>query len=104
MNDSPPDTPQCEHSHTDPHDFVTCQELAGFLDDYIDGKLPDVTLEQFEEHLSVCPPCVDYIESYKQTVRLARRCLCEDAIAPPPTDVPASLISAIMSSRTRPES
>lgn len=97
------DAPQCEHSHNDPHDFVSCRDMAAFLDDYIDGKLPEHTRQQFEEHLAVCPPCIDYIESYRRTIHMTRQCLCEDQASPPPKDVPEGLISAIIQSQTKAE-
>ena len=46
---------------------MTCQELADFIMDYVDGNLPDVQHRTFEEHLAVCPSCIEYLKSYKTT-------------------------------------
>jgi anti-sigma factor RsiW len=51
---------------------MTCQELAEFLMDYLDGRLSDGLKAQFEEHLAECPDCVRYMLSYQQTVRIGK--------------------------------
>jgi len=40
---------------------MTCRELVDFLMDYLNGELGGGERETFDEHLTICPACVDYI-------------------------------------------
>ena len=76
---------------------VTCRELIDFLDDYVAGELPPEQAALFERHLAVCPSCVAYLASYRETIRLAR-----GAAEPPAVeDVPPELLTAILATVTR---
>ena len=77
---------------------MTCREMVEFLMGFTNGELPPAEARVFEEHLTQCPPCLDYLESYKTTVQLGRDvCLAPDG--PPPDEVPAELIEAILAAR-----
>ncbi len=80
--------------------MLLCSELAQFLDDYLDGKLEGETLEKFEAHLKLCPPCVQYIESYKSTIHMTHKALCECEEDEAPKEVPEALVQAILHSCT----
>lgn len=80
--------------------MLTCREFADFLMAYIDAELPHDQREAFEDHVRICPPCVNYLETYRETVRLGR-CLCEDEDGPPPGDAPEALVAAILAARRR---
>jgi anti-sigma factor RsiW len=73
----------------------TCQEVIDFLMAYIDGELPPEQRAAFDAHLAACPSCVNYLESYKRTIRLAR------AIGPSeePPAVPESIVKAALAAR-----
>jgi anti-sigma factor RsiW len=75
---------------------MTCREVAAFLLDYVEGALPDGQHSEFERHLAHCPPCVEYLASYRRTVELTR-----DATAPEPetTAIPEALVAAILKAR-----
>jgi hypothetical protein len=60
--------------------------------------LPAPTVLKFEEHLEVCVACVEYLHSYRETIRLAGEAW-DDQIAI--DDVPPQLIDAILAARTR---
>jgi predicted anti-sigma-YlaC factor YlaD len=51
---------------------VTCRELASFLVDYLEGGLSPEVRRAFDEHLSLCPNCVRYLEQYRGTVAVGR--------------------------------
>ena len=51
---------------------MTCHELSDFLLDYVSNELPDATREMFERHLSVCPDCRRYLDSYRKTIAMSR--------------------------------
>ena len=77
--------------------YITCRELISFMDDYVAGGLPPAKVVEFERHLKVCPSCVAYLASYRETIRLARA-----AVAPPAVeDVPPELLTAILATVTR---
>ncbi len=80
--------------------MLTCREIADFLIDYLDGALPVKQRVVFRAHLTICPPCRDYLEQYRSTVDLGRDAFCDDAPdAAPPIDVPEELVQAILKAR-----
>ena len=77
---------------------MTCRELADFIGDYLSGEIPAETRRQFDQHLSRCPNCVNYLASYKTAVELGRRAF-EDEDAAIPAEVPEELVRAIIAAR-----
>lgn len=77
----------------------TCREVIDFLAAYLDGELPERVRSDFERHLTLCPECVHYLESYRETIRLGRE--AHDGGGPAPEEVPEELILAILASRVR---
>lgn len=82
--------------------MMTCRELADFLMAYLDGELPARQHQVFEEHTGLCPPCKNYLDTYKETVQLGKS-LCRDPEGPVPEDVPEELVRAILSARRQPD-
>lgn len=75
----------------------TCREVIDFLGQYVEGELPEAQRSEFERHLELCPPCVRYLDSYRDSIRLAR-----DACAEAPTEAPPeSLVRAILAARAK---
>lgn len=70
---------------------MTCQEVADFLVDYVDGDLPSPVHQQFEAHLGVCPECVTYLRQYRDTIRLVAG-VSDDMMA----EMPDDLVRAIL--------
>jgi anti-sigma factor RsiW len=79
---------------------LTCQELVEFLADYLSGELPDQHRAAFNGHLAECPPCVAYMKSYREAVRLGKLVVSDDGSVPP--DVPEALVEAILAARPKP--
>ena len=77
---------------------MTCREFVEFLMDYLSGELAAEVRGQFEWHLSACPNCVRYMDTYKATVTLERIAFGEDEEVP--ASVPEELIRAILAART----
>lgn len=74
--------------------MMTCEQLIEFLADYRSGELPEDKREVFEQHLKLCPPCVKYLDTYCETVEMAKdACKCDES-APP--KMPEPLIQAIL--------
>lgn len=79
--------------------MISCKECIEFLDDYLAGEVPPSVLENFEKHLSLCPPCRDFIDSYRKTIEVTR-CACREADEKANCDdVPPALIQAILQAR-----
>ncbi len=76
---------------------MTCRELYGFLDEFLDGILDASTRRHFENHLERCFACRKYLATYRATLQAARGSEWADA---PPAEVPEELIHAILASRT----
>jgi len=76
---------------------VNCREICEFLMDYVDGELPEHVKACFDMHLSQCPPCVEYMRTYRQTIVIAKSCCCDEAAKLP--EVPEPLIQAILKAR-----
>ena len=71
------------------HDEVTCQRLIlVYLVDYEDGTMPEPDRRQLEEHFSHCPPCVEFLDSYRATGRTLKMLK--------PRDVPKNLADAVI--------
>ena len=82
---------------------MTCQEMADFILDYIEGNLADVERTTFEKHLSKCPSCIAYVRSYK-TTQVVLDDLCCECRDETPREVPEELINAILKARAAAES
>lgn len=52
-----------------------CKDCVDLLGDYVDGSLPADRAKALEEHLSLCPPCITFVRTYKATRRLCRHAL-----------------------------
>jgi anti-sigma factor RsiW len=77
---------------------MTCRECADFLMEYLEGGLLDAEREVFEAHLRACPPCVVYLDTYRETVRMGREvCGGDDE----PAEVPEALVAAVLATRAQ---
>ena len=47
-----------------------CQAIFAMLSEYLDGQLPPATCEELERHIRDCPPCVEFLDSLKKSVKL----------------------------------
>jgi anti-sigma factor RsiW len=80
--------------------YITCREVLDFIMAYLDGELSTEQRHEFDRHLGVCPSCVNYLETYKATILLGKRAMCEDEPAAS-GDIPESLIQAVRAARLR---
>lgn len=78
--------------------MMTCREVYGFLDEFLDGVLDVLTQQSFERHLERCPACRKYLTTYEATVKIARE--SERADEPVQTEAPDDLVQAILTSRS----
>jgi anti-sigma factor RsiW len=76
---------------------MTCRQLTSFIADYLSGELDAEIKDSFERHLTLCPNCVQYVADYERAMALGRQ-VYDDADSPA-TDVPETLIAAILAAR-----
>ncbi len=74
---------------------MTCRDFVSFLLDYVEGALPPHERRRFDEHLSVCPDCVEYLAQYLDVIRAGKLAFADDL----PEEVPDQLVDAILSVR-----
>jgi len=78
---------------------LTCREIAEFLLGYLERDLDEQVLAEFDTHLGHCPPCGHYLEGYRETVELVRRCgraECDTSSKPSWPPPPEDLVQAIL--------
>jgi len=56
------------------------------LEQYSLGALPESELENFEEHLLVCPSCQDRLAEIDRFIRAFRNAITEIEVSPPPSE------------------
>jgi anti-sigma factor RsiW len=76
---------------------MKCREFVEFIMEYLDGGLADGERRVFEGHVDRCPACLNYLDTYRETIRLGSSVCASDADVPP--DVPEELVQAILSAR-----
>jgi anti-sigma factor RsiW len=47
---------------------MTCRELVEVITDYIEGTMPSHDRERFDQHLTECPYCVNYVDQMRETI------------------------------------
>ena len=77
---------------------MNCREFVAFLMAYLEDELPSAEREAFRGHMTDCPGCVTYLDTYRETVRLGQE-ICADPEGPVPEDVPETLVAAILEAR-----
>lgn len=55
--------------------MISCRQLIEFCLDYVEGALPQSEQVDFRRHLSLCPDCVTFFETYQKTPELLREVL-----------------------------
>jgi anti-sigma factor RsiW len=66
-----------------------CKDCVDLLGEYVEGTLPPDRAKELEDHLSLCPPCITFVRTYKAT-----RGLCRQALA---AEMPQELMSSLAS-------
>jgi len=74
---------------------LACVDGVELLMDYLEGALPPADRDAIESHVSGCPRCIAFVESYRQTPRILR----EATTAALPEDLAESLRRFLASRR-----
>jgi anti-sigma factor RsiW len=51
-------------------DDLDCIELVELVTDYLEGRLSEEDRRRFDDHLSRCGGCTNYVEQFRETIRL----------------------------------
>jgi anti-sigma factor RsiW len=57
---------------------MNCRELVELLLEFLAGELKADCCEEIRRHLSHCPPCEAYFESYRITITLSKNLPCRE--------------------------
>ena len=57
--------------------MFSCKDSVNLLMDFLDGEMKPEDEAHLQEHLSGCPPCVDFLKTYRATPSLCRRALAK---------------------------
>jgi anti-sigma factor RsiW len=49
---------------------LTCRELVELVTDYLEGSLSRRDRVRFEAHIAACGNCTQYVEQFRETIRL----------------------------------
>jgi hypothetical protein len=75
----------CGDPGAEKHDEVTCRKLIlEFLLDYESGAMPEADRVQLQRHFEDCPPCGQFLTSYRatgKTLRMLKPCEVPPALA-----------------------
>jgi len=47
---------------------MTCQEFVELVTAYLEDVLSDADRRAFEDHMSLCPGCEDYLDQFRTTI------------------------------------
>jgi len=71
------------------HDEMTCQALIlKFLFEYEERTMPEEDRREFEKHVSLCPPCVTFLSTYRATGKTLKMLK--------PGDIPPTLADTVI--------
>lgn len=79
-------------------EFIACEEVIGFLADYLAHELAPDEEREFERHLARCPSCVAYLDTYRETLLLGRAAWREEGSGVLP-EIDPDLVRVILAAR-----
>jgi anti-sigma factor RsiW len=79
---------------------MTCREAMELWLDYLDDRLPLESRMALDDHLGRCPPCVQYLASYRTTVEVAAASHDDVSVDDPACQ---ELIAEVLAALNKPE-
>ncbi len=81
---------------------MNCKEFVDFIMAYLNDELPAGERAEFERHISDCPPCITFLDTYRKTVDLERRAYDDVEVKRPSmAEAPETLVQAILAARRK---
>lgn len=50
---------------------MTCEQIVDLLVEYVEGELPPEARARVESHVTECPDCEHFVNTYRATISLA---------------------------------
>jgi len=66
-----------------------CCDVERLLFEYVQGTLEPDVKRRLDNHFRDCPPCIEFLRTYKQTIDVTKKFCCNQMEIPP--DVHAKL-------------
>jgi anti-sigma factor RsiW len=57
---------------------LDCNELVELVTEYLAGRLSEADRRRFDDHLSRCGGCTNYVEQFRETIRLTGTLSADD--------------------------
>lgn len=61
-----------DHNHN--HSSMTCVQLLGLLNDYLDGQTREGLCQEIEAHMAGCSNCRVVVDTTRKTIALVHEC------------------------------
>jgi len=58
--------------------MVTCKEVVHLLNEYLEANLKKEAMLDLDQHLSDCPECLCFINTYRKTVQVCKKLQAKD--------------------------
>ena len=76
---------------------MNCREFVDFLMAYLNDELPAGQRDAFRRHIDDCPPCINFLDTYEETIRLEKEAYrdidCDE--------MPPQLVKAILAAKQK---
>ncbi len=59
----------------------SCKDCLDLLTEFLEGTLSPEDQKELERHFAACPPCLDFLRSYREAPRICREAT---AVSAPP--------------------
>lgn len=63
--------------------YLNCKECVDLLLDYLEDTLAPATKQKLDEHISACPPCLNFLKTYKSCAGISGRLRDQEVRIPP---------------------
>ena len=60
-----------------------CSDVERLLFEYVQGTVTPDVKRRLDDHFRDCPPCIDFLRTYRQTIDATRRFCCNQVEIPP---------------------
>ena len=60
-----------------------CCDVERLLFDYVQGTVEPEVKRRLDDHFRDCPPCIEFLRTYRQTIDVTRRFCCNRVQIPP---------------------